>query len=176
MIDRLRLTPVQTALAVAVALLIVANVAIGLSYLGGQDQKRALDTQYHTLETTLQRLVTGRDGAQSTDDVTVAALAFPKNPPAVELTDLIIRAARESGLEVVSLHSAPVATEALGDGNYRVARVDLRLRGDGSRLAVFLDRIERAGLPTLVVDGLDLVRDGDALETSLQILSYATGE
>jgi hypothetical protein len=161
---------------VAVGLLLVANVVIGLTYLGNQDQKRALNTQFHTLESSLLRFVAGRDGAPSTDDVTVAALAFPKNPPAVELTDVIIRSARESGLEVISLHSAPIASEALGAGNYRVARVDLRLRGDSSRIALFLDRIERGGLPTLVVDGLDVIRDGDAFETSLQILSYATGE
>lgn len=171
-LGRLRVNPQQIALAVATAIVLAGNVYFGVGYFDARRDQGALSDQFRRLELSLQRLVAARDS--STDSEAVGALRFPQNPPGVQLTDLIIRVARESGVEVLSLRTAAAPSEVIGSGTYRAARVDLRLRGDPERLSDFFDRIERGGLQSLVIDNLTITTDGGLSDLGVQILAYAT--
>jgi hypothetical protein len=171
---RLRLTPPQLALAVATALVLAANLYFGVGYVDARQQRWSLNDQFHKLVSSLQRLVAGQGETASPDGEVVGALAFPPSLPGVELTDLVIRSARDSGVEVLSLRSVAVPNEAIGTGTYRAVRVDVRLRADRGRLARFFDDVERGGLQSLVVDNLTVTSDGERDELVTQILAYAT--
>jgi len=168
----LRLSQAQTVLVVAGALLLLTNLYLGISFVTAQDQKGRLASQYRALEQSLERLVAARE-ADPSEDLGASAPAFPKNPPSLELTDLAVRAARETGVEVLGLHTSTVGTEQLGSGTYRVVKVSLRLRADPARLAAFFERVERAATPTMVFDNVDVVRADETWEASLELLAYA---
>jgi len=168
----LRLSQAQTVLVVAGALLLLTNLYLGISYLAAQDQKGRLASQYRTLERSLERLVAAWEAGPS-GDLDAGAPAFPKNPPGLELTDLALRAARETGVEVLGLHTSAVGAEQIGGGTYRVVKVSLRLRADPARLAAFFERVERAATPTMVFDNVDVVRGDETWEASLELLAYA---
>ena len=169
---RLTLTLPQIALAVATALVVAANVYFGVTYLDARQQQRALDHQYRGLEDALQTLVSSTGSPDGVGQV--GALAFPPSPPSVELTDLVIRSARDSGVEVVSLRSVAAPNEAIGGGEYRAVRVDVRLLGDGARLSDFFGRLEEGDLATLVVDNLTISSESGRAELTAQIVAYAT--
>ncbi len=166
----LRLSHAQIVLAVAGGLLLLVNFYMAVTYLGVQDQRNRLAGQLRLLETTLQGLQQAQAAQSGAGDV-----AFPKNPPGVELTDAVVRAARESGTEVLGLHSSAVGTEQLDQGTYRVVKVNLRLRADQARLADFFARLEAGGVSTMVFDNIDVSSSGDQWEVSLDLLAYAQG-
>lgn len=171
----LRLEPAQIALAVATAVVLAANLYFGADYLAARQQRQSLTEQFGQLERSLQRLVAASAGAPTgSDGEVVGALAFPASPPGVELTDLVVRAARDSGVEVLSLRSVAVPNEIIGASTYRSVRVDVRLRADRDRLTGFFERIESGGMQSLVVDNLNLTGDGGRVEVGAQILAYAT--
>ncbi len=166
----LRLSHAQIVLAVAGGLLLLINVYMAASYLGVQDQRNRLAGQLRGLEANLQRLQQTQASPPGAGDA-----AFPKNPPGIELTDAVVRAAQESGTEVLGLHSSAVGTEQLSQGTYRVVRVNLRLRSDQDRLADFFARLEAGGVSTMVFDNIDVSSAGDRWEVSLDLLAYAQG-
>lgn len=169
----LRLSHTQTVLAVAGVLLLLSNLYLGLSCLSAQDQRDQLLGQYQVLELSFQRLAGAPEpGSTAATEGSPADPIFPKSPPGIELTDLVIRAARETGAEILGLHSSSVGTEQIGNGTYRVVRVDLRLRGDPGRLVGFFDRLERGATPTMVFDNIQVARGGEVWEMSLELLAY----
>lgn len=189
----LKLSQAQTVLAVAVGLLLAADVYLGLSYLSAQDQKLRLEGQYRSLEQSLARLV---GPSRSEDALVSAGPAFPKDPPGIQLTDLVIRTAQETGTEILGMHSSAVVTEQIGSGTYRAMKINIRLRGEPRRLAAFFDRLERGAVPTMVFDNIDVAtisdvaaspgadatrsaaggtRAGEAWDVSLDLLAYSQG-
>ncbi len=162
-----RLTPVQTALAIAAGILLAASVYLGLGLAASLDQRDQLAAQLQSLEQTFATLTTGSSQTQSVE------APFPKAPPGIDLADAVVKAARESGNEVLGFQSSAVGSDQVGSGTYRVVKLTLHLRSDPASLAKFFDRVEQSGITTLVFDNIDATSNGDRWDVSVDLLTYA---
>ncbi len=162
-----RLTPVQTALATAAAILIAASVYLGAGFVESLSQRDQLAGQLTSLERTFDTLTSGSGQTQSVEP------PFPKAPPGIDLADAVVRAARETGNEVLGFQSSAVGSDQVGSGNYRVVKLTLRLRSGPASLSRFFDQVERSGIGTLVFDNIDATSNGERWDVSVDLLTYA---
>ena len=160
----------QLALAVAVAVLLLGNLYLVGAYLSAQDQKSRLAGQSGVLEQSIQRLQ-----PDATPTRLAPADAFPAELPRIELADVLLSAASEAGAEVVSLRTAPVTTERVGTGTYRVMRTSVRLRADSYQLVAFFNAIERFALPAMTLDNIETTRVDGGWDVMLDAVVYARG-
>lgn len=164
-----RLTPVQTALAIAAAILLATSVLLGATYIESLAQRDQVAGQLQSLERAFASLTAGSSQSQS------AEAPFPAAPPGIDLADAIVRAARETGNEVLGFQASAVGSDQVGSGTYKVVKLTLRLRSGPTTLARFFDRVEQSGLATLVFDNIDVTAIGDRWDVSVDLLTYARG-
>ena len=162
-----RLTPVQTALAIAAGILLVAGVFLAVGFGESLGQRDQLASQLKSLEGAFDTLTAGSSQAQ------VVESPFPKAPPGIDLADAIVKAARETGNEVMGFQASAVGSDQVGSGTYRVVKLTLRLRSGPTSLAKFFDQVERSGTATLVFDNIDVTSSGDRWDVSVDLLTYA---
>lgn len=162
-----RLTPVQTALAIAAGILLAATVYLGFGFSESLGQRDQLAGQLRSLERAFDTLTSGSDQSQSVE------APFPKAPPGIDLADAVVKAARETGNEVLGFQASAVGSDQVGSGTYRVVKLTLRLRSGPTSLARFFDRVERSGIATLVFDNIDVTANGDRWDVSVDLLTYA---
>lgn len=164
-----RLSPLQAALAVAAGLLLLTNFYLGARYFESLGQRDQLATQYLALDRAFRNL-TDNAGLAS-----AVSAPFPKSPPGIDLAESVVRAARETGNEVLGFQSSAVGTDQIGSGSYRVVKLTLRLRSGPTTLARFFEQIEKSGFTSLVFDNIDVTANGDRWDVSVDMLTYAQG-
>jgi hypothetical protein len=164
------LSRVQIVVASAAALLLIGNLYLVSSYVAGQDQKSRLVAQTAGLEQSIQRLQPAGPAA-----VSAPAGVFPADLPRIELADALLAAASQSGAEVVALRTAPITSEQVGSGSYRVMRTNVRLRADSYQLVSFLNALERMALPSMALDSIETTRSGAIWDVTLDAVVYARG-
>jgi hypothetical protein len=160
---------VQTALAIAAAILLGTSLYLGAGLLDSLGQRDVLSGQLQGLERAFAALTSSPGQSPATE------APFPKAPPGIDLADAIVRAARETGNEVLGFQASAVGSDQIGSSTYRVVKLTLRLRSGPTTLARFFEQVERSGLATLVFDNIDVTSSGDRWDVSVDLLTYALG-
>jgi len=167
------LTWPQMALAAVVALLVLANGTMYLTYRPIATERDLLIRQVDTLERTVRRL---RDrGAQAS---AIGPLPgenpFPADLPSAELTALVVQSGQGAGVRIDAMAPQLGAGERLVRNSYRSYRISLRAYGTAAQTADFLGRIERGTVRTWVIDNVAARPSADGTwEIAFDVIAYA---
>lgn len=99
---------------------------------------------------------------------------FPEQVPSVEVVALLVKASRETGVELSNLQVLAVEQEKVGNNNYSVLRQRLQARGTPSQVTGFMSRLEKGEFRSLVVNNIALVPKGIAWEARMDMYIYST--
>lgn len=100
--------------------------------------------------------------------------AFPEQVPSVSVVALLVKAAKETGVELSNLQVLVVEQEKLGNNNYNVLRQRLQARGTPMQLTGFLNRLEKGEFRSLVMNNLALVPRDITWEARMDMYIYST--
>jgi hypothetical protein len=81
-------------------------------------------------------------------------IVVPKDVESADMMGLLLRAAQESTVEVVAVDEKGVATERLGDQDYRAFKYAVQVQARVSQLVAFLNRLEHSSQGILAIGGL----------------------
>lgn len=162
---------------------LVAIVFLGSGYLtwmNVQDvnAKLSAEKQLNNLNITLQQTTqaTNVDSVQAELAAAQAQLKdsfFPEQPPSVELVGLLVKSAKDAGVELGNLQVTSVEQEKVGGSSYNVMRHRLQFRGTPSQLAGFISRVEKGGFKSLVLNNLSLSPRGTSWEARVDMYLYS---
>ena len=188
-IDALRnvkLKPLTLLLLVA-GLVVVAYVALGVSFLQQRSDQDALSSQIESAEAVLATASDVRkDLAElpsrldtATQQLATAQTAFPNDLDSNTILQAILGYANESQVRVLEVHTQPAGAEAEGPddeaniNSYRVLSFDLEVEGTFEQLVTFLAAIEEGATSTSRPGTYSLRRSEGQHILSLEVLSYA---
>lgn len=188
-IDALRNVKLKplTLLLLLAGLVVVAYVALGVSFLQQRSDQDALSSQIESAEAVL---ATARDVREdlaelparldtARQQLAAAQTAFPSEPDSNTLLQTILGYANESRVRVLEVHAQPAGTEAerLDDeaniSSYRVLGFDLEVEGTFEQLVTFLAAIEEGATSTSRIGAFSLQQSEGRHILSLEVLSYA---
>lgn len=87
-------------------------------------------------------------------DATRAKIAVPKDVESADMMNLLLRAARESTVEVAGVSEQGVVPQHVNNRGYRGFRYAVQVRARPSQLVAFLNRLEQASQNALIIDSV----------------------
>lgn len=99
--------------------------------------------------------------------------SFPEQVPSVEVVALLVKASKETGVELSNLQVLATEQEKVGNNSYSVLRQRLQLRGSPAQVTGFMSRLEKGEFRSLVVNNIALVPKGIAWEARMDMYIYS---
>lgn len=175
---------------VLILALLTAYIFFGTDYMKRREEHRVLADQIAQVSETI---VVVPQPAQDLEERLAAAkenLAteqskFPDSVSSTEIIDTILKLADESEVKAIPLVTEPWSTKKIGEHEYRVFRLHLRVEGSFLQLVYFVNQLESGELEALVVEDLSVTRDNEqaaehgisegtvAITASLNLAIYA---
>lgn len=176
-LERLPRTTVYILGLLAVALLAV--VLLMWQNVEGAGAKMAVEKQLVAANAAILQTAQANNADTVTQELTAAQaqlkeISLPQQPPSVELVAVLVGAARETGVELGNLQVTSVEQEKVGSGSYNVMRQRLQFRGSPLQLSNFLNRVERGGFKSLVVNNISLTPKGTVWEARVDLYLYSS--
>lgn len=162
----MRMTRFTTTMLLVAIFLIALNGILYYSYHSSNQERARLQQQLTRIENAVRRL-------QANPGVLAGSEPFPRTVPAVELSELILRAAQEHNLELLTMQTALGGTEKIGQGTYRAVRLSLALRGSPDQMIGFFAAIENGPVSTWVFDDIQLSPAGGTWDLTCELSAYA---
>lgn len=162
----------QRLLAVTSLVLLAGCAVLGYLYLSAQSQKADLEASLATLQTTVDRLNLSLESPSASDPL-LRSPAFPRDPPDLGLASAVLTSAAESGVSTGPVQTMQGNSEQIGTNTYRTTVLNLTIGGTLPQILNFFDRLERAGLRTLVFDNIRLEPANGQWTAQMQITVYA---
>lgn len=100
-------------------------------------------------------------------------IQFPEQAPNVDLVALVVKASKDSGVELSNVQVLAVEQEKLGANNYTVMRQRLNLKGTPPQISSFVNRLEQGQFRTLVFNNVSLVPKGNIWEVRMDLYTYS---
>lgn len=168
----MRLTVGQRLLIVTTLAAILGAAAFGLADRSNQAQKAELSAKLASLATPTAAL-NATAQSPATSDPLLHTPAFPRDPPELGLASAVLRSAAASGVSSGPIQTTTGPPETIGSTTYRATIVQLTVRGTLPQVLGFFDRLEAAGLRTIVFDNMHLAAENGVWSAQLQIIVYA---
>lgn len=168
------LTLAQRLLAAFSLAMLLGCAILAYLVLANQGQEAALGARLPRLQATLAQT----DAAEplNANDPLLRAPAFPRDPPDLALASAVLSSATGSGVSSGSIQTTEGGTERIGSNTYRVTTLSLTISGTLPQILNFFDRMEQAGLKTIVFDNMRLETSSGRSTVRLQIVAYAQAE
>lgn len=162
----------QRALA-ATSFVLLACCAIFLYfYLSNQSQKAVLNANLASLQATVGKINAGRRSADASDPLLFTP-AFPRDPPDLALASAVLASASGSGVSTGPIQTTTGSGEKIGNETYRTTVLNLTISGSLPQILNFFDRMEQAGIRTVVFDNIRLEAGSGQWIVQLQAIAYA---
>ncbi len=141
--------------------------------------KLSLEKQVRSASQTLAQVTQASDAESLKVDLAdvqaqLKEAVFPEQAPSVDVVALLVKASRETGLELSNFQVLAVEQEKLGNNNYSVLRQRLQVRGTPIQLTGFLNRLEKGEFRSLVVNNVALAPKDRTWEARLDMYIYST--
>jgi len=171
----MKLTIFQRVLAALGFAVLAACALLLYLYLGDQGRKAALAARLASYQATATALEAAAR-APGANDPLLRVPAFPRDPPELDLSTLVLTSAAASGVSVGPVQTSPIGTEKIGSGTYRTVTVSLTITGTLPQILNFFDRVEQGGLRTVVFDNIRLTPEQGRYTAQLEVIAYAQPE
>lgn len=182
-----RLNPTTLLIALGAAV-VLANAAVGASYLDQRSERDALSLQLGSaqgvltsagdIERDLRELPARLDEAKQ--ELATVEAAFPSELDSNAILAAILGYANDSGLRVLEAHVKPPAAQPAGsDGDieaasgYRALGLDVKVEGTFEQLVTFLAAVEDGAASTSRPGAFSLQQSEGRHVLTLEILTYA---
>ncbi len=162
---------------------LVAVVFLGSAYLIWMNvedagAKLTVDKQLQSINRTLQQATQATNPDTAKADLAAAEaqlkdVSIPGEPPSVELVALLVKASKETGVELGNLQVTSVEQEKVGNSSYNVMKQRLQFRGNPSQLAQFMNRVENGGFKSLIANNLSVAPKGNTWEGRVDLYLYS---
>lgn len=166
------LSRAQRILAAICFILLAGCAALGYLYLSAQSQKAELNANLATLQATVDKLNASLESPNASDPL-LRSPAFPRDPPDLDLVSAVLASAAESGVSTGPVQTIPGGSEQIGASTYRTTELNLTVAGTLPQILNFFDRMEHAGIRTLVFDNIHLDSANGQWTAQMQIVAYA---
>lgn len=166
------LTGRQTLLAFATGVIILGTLVLGLAHRSNQAQKAELTATLAPLATRIAILnATARPSSAS--DPLLQSPAFPREAPELGLASAVLSSVTASGVSSGPLQTMTGPPETIGSTTYRTTVMQLTITGTLPQILGFFDRVEAAGLGSVVFDNMHLTPENGRWSVQVQIIVYA---
>jgi len=166
------LTIAQRALAIASLFLLACCAIFFYYYLENQSKKSSLDANLLGLRTTVAKINAERQAPDASDPL-LHTSAFPRDPPDLALASSVLASAAGSGVSTGPIQTTAGTDEKVGSDTYRTTVVNLTISGSLPQILNFFDRMEQAGIRTLVFDNMRFEAGSGQWTVQLQAIAYA---
>ncbi len=162
----------QRILAAICFVLLAGCAALGYLYVVSQSQKAQLDANLATLQTTVDKLNASLESPNASDPL-LRSPAFPRDPPDLDLASAVLTSAAQSGVSTGPVQTMQGGSEQIGSSTYRATEMNLTIAGTLPQILNFFDRMEHAGIRTLVFDNIRLDSANGQWTAQMKIVAYA---
>lgn len=169
------LTIAQRALAILSLFLLACSAIFFYYYLVNQSRKVGLEASLSSLRASVARINAERQAPDASDPL-LHASAFPRDPPDLALASSVLASAAGSGVSTGPIQTTTGSDEKVGDDTYRATVVNLTISGSLPQILNFFDRLEQAGMRTLVFDNMRLEDASGKWTVQVQVIAYAQAQ
>jgi len=146
-----------------IIVLLVAYCRLGMDYLKQGSEHEALASQITDATQTLAQMPgppVDLDQQLSAAQASLSAeqSTFPGEMNSTRIVNIILKLADECEVKAIPLITQPWTTEAFSDYDYSVFRLNVAVAGTFTQMVSFLSKLEKGGIPTLIVEGLRVTR------------------
>ncbi len=150
-------------LTLLIIVLLVAYCRLGLDYLKKGSEHEALASQITDATQTLAQMPEPPVDLEPRLSAVQASLAaeqstFPGEMNSTRIVNTILKLADECEVKAIPLITQPRTTEAISDHDYSVFRLNVAVAGTFTQMVSFLSKLEKGGIPTLIVEDLSVTR------------------
>lgn len=176
----IRLTRLQTILAVAVALMLIGDLVLLMGYAWAADKSESTQRQVAAVEQSMTRLRRPEEVeslkqqyAKAEDELNTTPNAFPKDVDTLALNTLITNSARLTGVDIAKVETGSQSVEHFGSGDYRAYKFTVTARGQLNQMILFLNKLETSNFTTLIISGQAYTLQNNGWNVIIELTAYA---
>jgi hypothetical protein len=146
-----------------IIVLVVVYCRLGIDYLKQDSEREALASQITDATQTLAQMPEPPDYLDQQFLTAQASLAaeqstFPGEMNSTNIVNTILKLAEECEVKAIPMITQPWTTEEINEYDYSVFRLNVAVAGTFTKMASFLSKLEKGGIPTLIVEDLSVTR------------------
>jgi hypothetical protein len=177
---RVKLTPLTLLLALT-GVVVIAYVALGVSFVRQRRDKDALSSQVGLAEGVLTAAASSRQELEdlparlqaAQQELARAQSAFPSELDSSVIMQAVMAHANASQVRVLRASTKPPVVQTEGESTYRVLSATFDIEGGLGQLISFLGGLQSEATGTLGIRSLSLQESAGGYTLNLEILAYA---